>query len=68
MKREKLEEYLGKSVEITMFDGEAIKGELHKTKEERFKNEPNLYIPFNCYFLIKPQSFLFKCSHVKKVN
>lgn len=68
MKREKLEKYLGKIVEITLFNEEVIKGELHKTREERFKNEPNLYIPYNYYFLINPQSCIFKCSHVTKVN
>lgn len=44
MKREKLEQYLGKKVKITLFDGEVIKGELHKTGEEQFKNDPDLYI------------------------
>lgn len=68
MKREKLEKQLGKIVEITLFDGKVIKGELHKTREERFKNEPNLYIPYNYYFLINPQSCIFKCSHVTKIN
>ena len=67
MKREKLEKYLENEVEITIFDGSVRKGELHKTGEEQFKNNPNLYIPNNYYFLINPQSFLFKCSHVRKV-
>lgn len=68
MKREELEKHMGKIVEITLFDGDVIKGELHKTREERFKNEPNLYVPDNYYFLINPQSCIFKCSHVKKLN
>ncbi|MDB1988443.1 hypothetical protein PMZ82_16870 [[Clostridium] symbiosum] len=68
MNRDKLEKHLGKNVEVTLFDGDVIKGELHKTREERFKNEPNLYVPNNYYFLIKPQSCIFKCSHVKTLK
>ena len=66
MKREELEKHLGRTVEITLFDGDTIKGELHKTREERFKNEPNLYIPYNYYFLINPQSCIFICSPLTK--
>lgn len=68
MKRSDLEQYLGKVVTIKLFDNDVITGELHKTGEERFKNDPNLYIPQKCYFLINPQSCLFKCSHVKKLK
>lgn len=68
MKREELEKYLGKTIKITLFDGDVIKGELHKTREDEFKNEPNLYIPYNYYFLINPQSCIFKCSHVNKLT
>lgn len=68
MKREDMEKHLGKAVEITLFDGEVIRGELHKTREEKFKSNPNLYIPYNYYFLINPQSCIFKCSHVKKLT
>lgn len=67
MKRDKLKKYLGQNVEITLFDGDIIKGELHKTREEQFKNEPNLYIPYNYYFLTNSPSCVFKCSHVKKL-
>lgn len=67
MKRSELEKYLGKTVEITLFDNDVITGVLHKTGEEKFKYDPNLYIPKNCYFLL-PQSCLFKCSHVKKLK
>lgn len=67
MKRSELEKYKGKNVKITLFNDEIITGELHKTREERFKNNPNLYIPRNYYFLINPQSCIFRCSHVKKL-
>lgn len=68
MKRSDLEQYLGKTVEVTLFDNEVIAGELHKTGEESFRNNPNLYLPNNYYFLVNPQSLLFKCSHVKKLK
>lgn len=67
MKRSELEKYLGKKVTITLFDNDIITGVLHKTGEEKFKYDPNLYIPRNCYFLL-PQSVIFKCSHVKKLK
>lgn len=66
MKRSELEKYLGKTVTVTLFDGDTITGELHKTGEERFKFDPNLYLHRNLYFLM-PQSVLFRCSHVKKL-
>lgn len=68
MKREELEKYIGKNVQIILFDKEIIKGELHKTREERFKNNPDLYFPDKRYFLINPQSCLFRCSHVTKIK
>ena len=72
MKRSELEKYLGRNVKITIFDNSIVKGELHKTGEEMFKNEPNLYIPRNCYFVINvinmENSFRFRCSHVKKLE
>lgn len=67
MKRSELEKYLGKKVIITLFDNEIITGVLHKTGEEQFKYDPNLYIPKKCYFLL-PQTVIFKCSHVKKLK
>lgn len=73
MKRSELEKYLGKRVKITIFDGSVLQGELHKTGEEKFKYNPNLYIPQNRYFTINREdgsynSFLFRCSHVKKLE
>ena len=72
MKRADLEKYLGKHVEITTFDNDVIKGELHKTTE--FKNDSNLYIKPNYYLVMYKSidsithSFLFRCSHVKKLR
>lgn len=59
-------------MKITLFDNSIVKGELHKTGEEMFINNPNLYIPRNRYFVINvinmENSFLFRCSHVKKLE
>ncbi|MDD3122660.1 MAG: hypothetical protein PHC62_03970 [Candidatus Izemoplasmatales bacterium] len=66
--KKQLEKYLGKIVKITIFTNEVICGELHQTGEEQFKNNPSLYYRMGYYFLINPQSFLFRISHVKKVE
>lgn len=68
MNRNYIETFLGKNVEIKLFDGEVIKGELHKTREERYKNNPNLYIPKNYYFCENPHSCLFRSSHIRKIK
>ena len=68
MKKSELEKYINKKVEIEIFDGTVIKGELHKTGEEKFKDNPNLYIPRNYYFCTEPQSCLFRSSHIIKLE
>lgn len=68
MNRQYLESFLGKRVEIKLFDGDLIKGELHKTREEKYKHDNNLYLPKNYYFLENPHSTLFRSSHVKKIR
>lgn len=68
MKREELEKHLGEKVRVTLFDKKVVEGELHKTGEVKFKNDPNLYLPRNYYFVINPQSVLFRSSHVIRVE
>lgn len=73
MTRTELEKHLGNRVKITIFDGTIIEGFLHKTGEESFKNNPNLYIPHNYYFCTargsqKPISCLFKVSHIRELR
>lgn len=71
MKRVDVEEYLNKNVEITLYDGMVLKGELHKTGEDIFKDNPDLYIRRNYYTLVdtgNPQSWIFRCSHIKKIK
>lgn len=68
MKRSDLEKHLGRVVTITLFENDVITGELHKTGEEQFKGNPNLYIPRKWYFLTSPQSCPFRSSHAKKLK
>ena len=68
MKRCELEKFIGKKVTITLFDNEVVSGELHKSVDDMFIHDENLYIPKNYYFCIHPQSCLFKCSHVEKIK
>lgn len=71
MTREQLEKQLGKEVKIQFTDGDIINGYLRKTGENDFKNNPNLYIPKNYYFLtdggLNCISFLFRVSHIVKI-
>lgn len=71
MNREQLEQYLKKKVKIKLFDGEEIEGYLRKSGEDDFKNNPNLFIPKNYYFLVDKDlnciSCLFKVSHTRKI-
>ena len=64
-----LEQYLGKQVVITLYNDYVLTGELHKTGEEIFKGEPNLYIPRE-YYVILPivVSAIFRVSHIKEIN
>lgn len=71
MTRAELEKYLGKNVEITLFDGDVAVGQLHKTGESLFKNDPNLYIPKNRYFCSFDAgcySCVFRVSHIKSLK
>lgn len=69
MNRKTLEKFfLGKVVEIKLFDNEVIKGKLCKSRTEQFRNNPSLYIPKNYYFVINPQSCLFRLSHIKSIE
>lgn len=73
MKHSELEKFLGKTVEITIFDGDTYSGILHKTGEEQFKNNCNLYLPKKYYFVVDDCGILcgnciFRCSHVGKLR
>lgn len=74
MKRADLETFLGKMVELKLFDGSVIRGCLRKTQEGIFKSDPNLYLTKNFYFVTANAdstvviSCLFRSSHVRKVR
>lgn len=72
MKREQLEKYLSEKVKVQLFNGNIMEGHLRKTGEDDFKNNPNLYIPKNYYFLtdggLNCVSYLFRLSHVAKIQ
>lgn len=70
MNRETLESYLGKNVEIKLFDNDIITGILHKTGEEYLKNSPCLFLPKNWYFTETGMfiSALFRVSHIKTIK
>lgn len=69
MRREQLEQMLGKKVEVTLFDCAKYTGILRKTRDEAFKDNPNLFIPWKYYFLTNETnqcvSCLFRTSHVR---
>ncbi len=73
MKRSELEKYIGKHVRITLDNNRVEEGYLYKTRDEKFKNNPNLYFPDKRYFTTETKSsrnsnsWIFRCSHVKKL-
>ena len=68
--REVVESYLGKKVEIKLFDGEIVVGKLHKTGEEQYKANNNLYFPKKYYFVevYGKTSCLFRSSHIRRIK
>lgn len=70
--REIVESYLGQKVEIKLPYGDVVIGVMHKTGEELYKNNPNLYMPKNYYFVefpyIKEHSWLFRSSHIRSIK
>lgn len=74
MNRQEFEKYLGQKVEIKLFDGEVVKGYLQKTGEEKFKNDPSLYLRKGFYFVIGSEkskiciNCIFRVTHVTKIK
>lgn len=71
MKREKVEQYIGKKVEVKLFDGCIFEGYLRKTHDESFKDVPNLYLKTNYYFLTSCENSkdsvgntIFRATHI----
>lgn len=64
MKRSILETYLGKYVEVTLFDDFTYRGILRKTEEKIER-----YVKRNYYFCEGEQdNTIFRCSHVKRLK
>jgi len=68
--REIIESYLGKKVEVKLFDNKIVVGELHR--EEDFPNDPNKlkdggYLLRPC-FTYPYYNFHFRKSHIKKIE
>ena len=72
MTREQLEKYLNEKVKVKLFDGDVVEGYLRKTGDDDFKNNPNLFIPKNYYFLTDGNlnciSCLFRVTHIVKIS
>lgn len=72
MKREQLDNHLKERIQVQLFDGTSYTGYLRKTGDKDFENNPNLYIPRNCYVLVNDKlecvSCVFKASHVTMIS
>lgn len=75
--RQVVDSYLEKKVQVKLFYGDIVIGYLNKTGQEKYKNNPNLYIPKNYYFLEydnydnfgnKDHSSLFRISHIRNIK
>lgn len=72
MKKAELERYLGKRVNLILFDEDSISGILCSTSDKRLSKEELWMRPKNSYFLVQESIYekgniFFKCSHVKKL-
>ena len=72
MKRDKLEEYIGKQIKVLLYDGSAYEGCLQKTNTEAVRHDENLYWKHNYYVLLdaggNAASPIFRCSHATRVK
>lgn len=69
------QKYLGERVQIELFNGRVLTGFLEKTGDERFENNPDLYLRKGYYCLIETLEsqdnvdfFIFRFSHVQKIK
>lgn len=69
MNRTYIETFLGKNVEVILFDGTKCKGTFHKTREEGYKGlDPAKKLLKNYYFCAPEESLIFRSSHIKKIQ
>lgn len=64
MKRSELEKYLGKYVEVTLFDDFLYRGMLRKTEE----NIDRYGYPKHYFCDGEQDNYIFRCSHIKKIK
>ncbi len=59
----------GETIKVRLFDGAEYEGYLRKSGDERYRNDPNLYLPKNYYFLTDDygvcKTCLFRVSHIQ---
>lgn len=69
MKKSKVDEFLGKKVEVTIFDGKTYTGILKKTgTEDLMKVRSELYYLKDRYFVEDNPLYIFRSSHIKKLK
>lgn len=71
MKKSLLNGYLGQEVKVWLHDGSEYGGILHKTGEDAFRHDANLYLPKGYYFVSAHgvvKGALFRSSHVRKLE
>lgn len=65
MKREKLEEFLDRNVEVKLFDNSIYRGVLKKTDDNLQRYGKKKYYYCDSY---SDSNTIFRCSHVKNVR
>lgn len=68
MVRNKVDLFLGKKVEIELFDGSIEKGIFYKTGDIKFKNYPSNWLLSNYYFVDTKINRFIRSSHIKKIK
>lgn len=62
-----LEQFLGKTVVLTLFNGKEFYGIFGKTDDEKNRDNPNLYFKKNCYH-VEGTRYVFRASHITKIK
>lgn len=69
MKKSKVDELLGKKVEVTIYDGKTHTGILKKTgTEDLIKINFGLYCAKGRYFVTENPNYCFRSSHITKLR
>lgn len=71
MKKDKVEEYVGKIVTVTLFDGDSYTGKLRKTGTEDLRDENITLFYTKGYYFVEMKynvSPCFRSSHITKLQ